>query len=43
MADQGAQIVTLDKRQVAERVGSLDHETLARVDAGLRLVLDLVA
>ena len=38
-----SQIVTLDKRQLAERVGALDHDTLAQVDAGLRLVLDLVA
>ncbi len=37
-----SQIVTLDKRQLAERVGALDHDTLAQVDAGLRLVLELV-
>ena len=37
------QIVTLDKRQLGERVGALDGETLAQVDVGLRLVLDLVA
>ena len=37
-----SQIVTLDKRQLAERVGSLDHDTLAQIDAGLRIVLDLV-
>ena len=38
-----AQIVTLDKRQLAERVGALDHDTLAQIDTGIRLVLDLVA
>jgi mRNA interferase MazF len=38
-----SQIVTLDKRQLAERVGALDHDTLAQIDAGLRLVLDLGA
>ena len=37
-----SQIVTLDKRQLAERVGALDHDTLAQVDAGMRLVLELV-
>ena len=37
-----SQIITLDKRQLAERVGSLDHDTLAQIDAGLRIVLDLV-
>lgn len=36
-------IVTLDKRQLGERVGTLDHDTLAQIDAGIRLVLDLVA
>ena len=38
-----SQIVTLDKRQLGERVGVLDHDTLAQIDAGLRLVLDLAA
>jgi hypothetical protein len=38
-----SQIVTLDRRQLGERVGVLDHDTLAQIDAGLRLVLDLVA
>ena len=37
-----SQIVTLDKRQLGELVGSLDHDTLAQIDAGIRLVLDLV-
>ena len=36
-------IVALDKRQLGERVGALDHDTLSRIDAGIRLVLDLVA
>ena len=38
-----SQNVTLDKRQLGERVGVVDHDTLAQIDAGLRLVLDLVA
>ncbi len=38
-----SQIVTVDKRQLGERVGALDHDTLAQIDAGLRMVLDLVA
>ena len=38
-----SQIVTLDKRQLGERMGALDHDTLAQIDAGLRLALDLVA
>ncbi len=38
-----SQIVTLDERQLSERVGAVDHDTLGQVDAGLRLVLDLVA
>lgn len=37
-----SQIVTFDRRQLGERVGVLDHDTLAQVDAGLRLALDLV-
>jgi mRNA interferase MazF len=36
-----SQIVTLDKRQVAERVGAVDNDTLGQIDAGLRLALDL--
>ena len=38
-----SQIITLDKRQLGERVGALDHDSLAQIDAGIRLVLDLVA
>ena len=38
-----SQIVTLDKQQLGERAGVVDHDTLAQIDAGLRLVLDLVA
>jgi len=38
-----SQIVTLDKRQLGARVRALDHDTLAQIDAGIRLVLDLVA
>ncbi len=38
-----SQIVTLDKRQLGERVGVLDHDTLDQIEAGLRLVLDLIA
>lgn len=38
-----SQIVTLDKRQLGERVGALDRNTLAQIEAGLRLVLDLIA
>ncbi len=34
-----SQVATLDKRILAERVASLPKETMARVDAGLRLVL----
>jgi mRNA-degrading endonuclease toxin of MazEF toxin-antitoxin module len=37
-----SQIVTLDKRQLSARVGAVDHDTLGRIDAGVRLVLDLV-
>lgn len=36
-----SQIVTLDKRQLGERVGALDLDTFAQVESGLRLVLDL--
>ena len=38
-----SQVVTIDTRQLGERVGALDHDTLAQIDAGLRLVLDLLA
>ena len=38
-----SQIVTIDRRQLGGRVGMLDHDTLAQIDAGIRLVLDLVA
>lgn len=34
-----SQLATLDRRILTERVASLPHETMARVDAGLRLVL----
>ena len=36
-----SQIVTLDKEELSKRMGSLDGVTLERVDAGLRLALDL--
>ena len=38
-----SQIVALDKRQLAERAGAVDHDTLGQIDAGLRLALDLIA
>lgn len=38
-----SQVVTLDKRQLTERVGVLDHDTVIQVEAGLRLALDLPA
>jgi len=38
-----SQIITLDKRQLSERVGAVDHDTLGQIDAGLRLALDLLA
>ena len=38
-----SQLVTLDKRRLAERAGAVDHDTLDQIEAGLRLVLDLVA
>ena len=34
-----SQIATLDRRILTERVASLSNETMARVDAGVRLVL----
>ncbi len=37
-----SQIITLDKRQLSERVGPVDHVTLGQIDDGLRLALDLV-
>lgn len=36
-----SQIVTLDRRQMGERVGRLPIEYLDQLDAGLRLALDL--
>jgi mRNA interferase MazF len=36
-----SQVVTIDKQQLTERVGALDHDTVAQVEAGLRLALDL--
>ena len=35
------QFVTVDRDYLEERVGKVPSKTLARVDAGLRLVLDL--
>ncbi len=35
------QFVTLDRDYLEERVGKVPSKTMARVDAGLRLVLDL--
>lgn len=36
-----SQIVTLDRRYLSQRVGAVGGRTLAHVDDGLRLVLDL--
>ena len=36
-----SQIVTLDKRQLSDRVSALDFDTLAQIEAGLQLALDL--
>lgn len=36
-----SQLVTLDRSELSERVGSLSAELLRQVDRGLRLVLDL--
>lgn len=36
-----SQIITLDKSQLEEQVGSLDHAHLERIEAGLSLVLEL--
>lgn len=36
-----SQVITLDKRQLGDRVGPVDHETLAQVESGIRLCLDL--
>ena len=36
-----SQVVTLDKEFLWERVGTISRKTMAQVDAGLRLVLDL--
>lgn len=38
-----SQVVTLDKTQLGERAGRLDADTMRRVEAGLRLVLQLSA
>ena len=38
-----SQVVTLDKTQLGERTGHLDADTMRRVEAGLRLVLQLDA
>jgi len=35
------QVVTLDQRYLSERTGRIPPKTMAKVDAGLRLVLDL--
>jgi len=35
------QLVTVDRDYLEERAGKVPSKTLARVDAGLRLVLDL--
>jgi mRNA interferase MazF len=36
-----SQVVTLDKRDLVERVGRIDRRTMRQVDAGLRLALSL--
>ena len=36
-----SQLITIDKRFLTERVKALDQQTLAEVDNGLRLVLDV--
>jgi mRNA interferase MazF len=36
-----SQIVTLEKRQLDERVAALDSETMTQIEFGLRLVLQL--
>lgn len=36
-----SQVVTLDRYYLIERVGLISADTLVRVDAGLKLVLDL--
>lgn len=36
-----SQIVTLDRDDLTERVGRISQKLMARVDAGLKLVLDL--
>ena len=38
-----SQVVTLDKAHLVERAGSLDAHTMRRVEAGLRLVLQIGA
>ncbi len=37
-----SQIVTLDTRQLDARVRALDHATMSQIEAGMRLVLELV-
>lgn len=36
-----SQVVTLDRSYLTERAGRVPPRTMSRVDAGLRLVLDL--
>jgi len=36
-----SQLITIDKRFLTERVKALDQQTLAEVDNGIRLVLEL--
>ena len=38
-----SQVLTIDKTRVSDRAGSVDFPTMRRVEAGLRLVLDLNA
>jgi len=38
-----SQILTIDKRQLGEEVGSLDIETMNQIESGLRRVLQLDA
>lgn len=36
-----SQVITLDKRFLAQRVKALDRDTMVQIDEGLRLALDL--
>ena len=36
-----SQLITLDKRFLADRIKALDRDTMAQVDEGLRLVLNI--